>query len=121
MAGRASGHRPGAAVSGLKPHWRDALDGQRVQLELALARTDNQFRLPGITAEDHLCFMAGGPAGSESGGLPLRCYVPLGTRWWRVVSQAKGYGPGAPEEVHVVSGVARASRQLVVERIERRP
>lgn len=99
----------------------EGLEGQRVQLEVAIARVDNQYTLPGITAADHLAVMVGGPRGTDSGGLPMRCYVPLGTRTWRAVVQAKGYGPGAPEEVHVISGIARTRRQLVVERVERRP
>ena len=49
----------------------------------------------------------------------MRVYVLRGTRFERVFKQAKGYGPGRPEETHVVKGVAKTGRQMLVEAVER--
>jgi hypothetical protein len=96
------------------------LEGQRVELLVAIKSEDNQYLLPGVGAETHLAFQVGGPEGTDSGGLPLRCYVPRGTRVERAVKQAKGYGPGKPEQRHIVRGIAKANRQLLVEEVERK-
>lgn len=94
------------------------LDGQRVQLTIAVKSEDNQWKLSDIAKEQYAVWLIGGPEGTDSGGLPLRVYVKRGTRFARAFQQAKGYGPGKPEEVHVITGIARAGRQLVVEGIE---
>jgi hypothetical protein len=49
----------------------------------------------------------------------MQCYVKKGTRFERVMKQAKGYASGKPEEFHVLKGIARPNRQMVVEVIER--
>jgi hypothetical protein len=99
----------------------DAMAGQRVRIEVAIQRLDTMFQMPGVTAEDHVCFLAGGPDGPDSGGLPLRCYVRKGTRDTRVLQQAKGYATTRPEQRHVLCGVVGPRRQLLVESIERLP
>jgi len=91
---------------------------KRVAVRVAIGRTDNQYFLPGVTAASHQAFLAVSPDGVD-GGLPLRCYVLRGTRAERDVKRAKEYRGGTPEELHWLKGVARADRQLVVERIER--
>lgn len=98
----------------------DQLQGKRVELVVAIEREDNQFPLPGVSKETHTVFMVAGPEGSDSGGLPLRCYVVRGTRQERVVKQAKGFGPGKPEQTHVIRGIAQPNRQLLVEQVERK-
>jgi hypothetical protein len=100
---------------------RDAwekLAGKRVQLKVAISRTDTQYPLDDIKEADYQAFMVGGPEGSDS-GLPMRCYVKKGTRFERVVKQAKGYASGKPEEMHLIKGIARPNRQMVVESVER--
>jgi hypothetical protein len=96
------------------------LDGQRVELLVAIKSEDNQYLLPGVAKETHLVFQVGGPEGTDSGGLPLRCYILHGTRFERAVKQAKGYGPGKPEQRHVIRGIAKANRQMIVEEVERK-
>jgi hypothetical protein len=96
----------------------EQLAGKRVMIRVAIKSTDNQYLLPDVTGAEFLSFLVGGPEGSDS-GLPLRCYVKKGTRHERAVKQAKGYGTGKPEEFHVIKGIARPKRQLVVEVVER--
>lgn len=100
------------------PEWAK-LEGQRVELLVAIKTEDNQYLLAGVSAETHLAFQVGGPEGTDSGGLPMRCYVARGTRVERAVKQAKGYGPGKPEQRHLLRGIAKGNRQLLVEDIER--
>jgi hypothetical protein len=75
--------------------------------------------LDDVKKDDYLCFMATGPEGSESGGLPLRLYVKKGTRQERVVQQAKPYSSGPVEQTYTIKGVVRSNRQMVAEGIER--
>ena len=98
---------------------RDAwekLEGKRVSLKLVIQRTDNQYNLSDITKDEYLCFMATGPEGSNSEGLPLRLYVKKGTKPERVVRQAKDYSSGAVDEMYVIKGVVRTNRHRVVAR-----
>lgn len=60
-----------------------------------------------------------GPEGIDSGGLPMRAYVKRGTKWERVLQNAKSYSSGPPAQTYVVKGVGRTNRQLVVEAIDR--
>jgi hypothetical protein len=46
-------------------------------------------------------------------------FVKKGTRFERALKQAKGYGPGKPEELHVIKGVAKPNRTMIVEVIEK--
>ena len=59
------------------------------------------------------------PAQAYDGGLPMKCYIKLGTRYERVVKNRRDYGNGKPEESYVIKGVARENRQMVVEVVER--
>jgi len=105
------------SVARVRDAW-DAWAGKRGAIRVAIARTDNQYFLPGVTASSHQAFLAASPDGID-GGLPLRCYVLRGTRAERDVKRAKGYVSGRPEELHWIKGMVHADRQLVVERIER--
>ncbi len=94
------------------------LGDRRVQLEVAIQRDDNQFQLPGVTNQDYVCFMVTGAAGTDS-GLPMRCYVRKGTQTQRVFDQAKGFQTGKPLELHVIKGIAKERRQMIVEAAEK--
>ena len=96
----------------------DKLNGQRVQLKVAVKSADNQYLLPEVKKEERAVWQVGGPLGSDS-GLPMRVYVLRGTRHERVFNQAKGYASGKPEELHVIKGIAKPNRQMLVEVIER--
>ena len=100
-----------------KDAW-EKLAGKRVSLKVGIKTTDNQYPLEDVKEAEYQCFMVGGAEGSDS-GLPLRCYVKKGTRFERVMKQAKGYSSGKPEEMHVIKGIARPNRQMVVEGIEK--
>ncbi|MCC6810980.1 MAG: right-handed parallel beta-helix repeat-containing protein [Deltaproteobacteria bacterium] len=93
------------------------LDGKRVMIKIAIRSEDNQWQLDELKAS-HQVFTVGGPTGEES-GLPLRAYVKKGTKYERVLKNAKGYTTGKPEETHILKGIARGNRQLVAEVIER--
>ena len=94
-----------------------ALDGKRVAIKVAIQRTDNQWMLDDVKKEDYECFSVIGPEGMEGGGLPMRCYVKRGTSAERAMSNAKFCERGAPEQVYLLSGVARGRRTLVVESV----
>lgn len=95
------------------------LEGQRVMLVVAVKSSDNQWFLGDVPQAQHLVWAVGGPQGNGSPGLPLRVYVQRGTRFERVLRQAKGYGTGPAEETYWIKGIARGQRQLVVEAVER--
>lgn len=97
----------------------EKLEGKRVSLKLVIQRTDNQYNLSDVTKDEYLCFMATGPEGSNSEGLPLRLYVKKGTKPERVVRQAKDYSSGAVDELYVIKGVVRTNRQMIAEVVER--
>lgn len=88
--------------------------GKRVQLEVAIQRSDNQYRLADVGEADYACYLVGGRDGVDS-GLPLRCYVRRGTEAQRVFERAKGQGTGKATEMHVLRGVAHTGRQIVVD------
>jgi hypothetical protein len=95
------------------------LDGKRVKLTVAIKSGDNQWLLGDVKKETHSAWQVGGPLGTESGGLPMRVYVPAATRVERVFRNAKGYSSGAIAETHVIKGVVREKRMFVVEEVER--
>jgi hypothetical protein len=105
-------------VAKSKDPW-EKLSNKRVALKLVITRIDNQYMLDDIKKDDYLCFMAVGPEGSDSGGLPLRLYVKKGTKQERVVQQAKSYSTGPVEQMYMIKGVARGNRQMIAEVIER--
>jgi hypothetical protein len=95
------------------------LDGKRVMLKVAIKSGDAQWQLPDATKEAHSAWQVGGPEAGGSAGLPMRVYVPRGTRVERMFRQARGYTTGNATEIHVVKGIARRDRQMVVEAVER--
>ena len=101
-----------------KDAW-EKLSSKRVALKLVFARTDSQYMLDDVKKDDYLCFMAVGPEGSDSGGLPLRVYGKRGTKQERVVQNAKSYSSGPVEQMYVIKGVARSNRQMIAEVVER--
>lgn len=101
-----------------KDAW-EKLASKRVALKLVIQRTDNQYMLDDVKKEDYLCFMATGPDGTDSGGLPLRLYVKRGTKQERVVQQAKPYSSGPVEQTYSIKGLVRSNRQMIAEVIER--
>ncbi len=105
-------------VAKSKDEW-EKLKDKRVTLKVAIKAIDNQWMLEDIKKDEYECFLVGGPEGTDSGGLPLRCYVKKGTRFERAVKQAKGYTSGKPEETHIIKGIARTNRQIVVEVVEK--
>jgi hypothetical protein len=74
------------------------------------------FQLDDIRAQDYACYLFSSPDGS---GLPLRCYVRRGTKVQRAFEQAKGFATGKPTELHLLRGIAREQRQMVVEAVEK--
>ncbi|HEX7898562.1 MAG TPA: right-handed parallel beta-helix repeat-containing protein [Planctomycetota bacterium] len=100
------------------PEW-EKLDGKRVMLKVAIKSGDNQYLLPEVKKEERSAWQVSGPLGTDSGGLPMRVYVQRGTRHERVFNQAKGHGPGKPEETHIIKGVAKPNRQMLIEAVER--
>lgn len=105
-------------VAKSKDSW-EKLASKRVQLKLVITRIDNQYNLPEAPKDDYLCFMAIGPEGSDSPGLPLRLYVKKGTKPERVVQQAKTYSSGPVEQTYVIKGVVKTNRQMIAELVER--
>lgn len=91
-----------------------ALDGKRVALKVGVQRVDNQFKLDDIKKEDYDCYVLCSPTGLD-GGLPMHCYVKRGTLAERGLRTAKMAERGSPDQLYLVSGVARANRTLVVE------
>ncbi|MFO0983732.1 MAG: right-handed parallel beta-helix repeat-containing protein [Planctomycetota bacterium] len=97
----------------------DKLDKKRVALKVSFYRIDNQYQLNDISKEQYTCFLVAGPGGTDDGGLPLKCYVKKGTRFERVVNNAKDPGTAKPEEAYIIKGLARENRNMVVEMVER--
>lgn len=94
------------------------LDGQRVWLKVAIKAEDNQYQLEGVDKAVLAAWQVSGPLGIDS-GLPMRVYVTRGTRHERAFRQAKGFQSGKPEEFHILKGIARANRQMIVEVVEK--
>jgi len=87
-------------------------------LKIAIKGIDNQWFLDDVKKDEYECFLVTGP--ENDGGLPMRCYVKRGTRFERAVKQAKGVPTSSrPEETHILRGVARTRRQMVVEVVEK--
>jgi hypothetical protein len=97
----------------------NALDGQRIALKTVIERPDNQWNLDDIKQEKFSVWEVGGPQGADSPGLPIRVYVPLGTRNQRMFEKAKNYSSGPVDETYTLKGIARTSHQLVVESVEK--
>jgi hypothetical protein len=95
----------------------DALGKKRVSLKIAIKPPDNNYQLDDIKKEEYQAFKV--MSVDDSGGLPMYCYVKKGTRFERVMKNAKDFGNGKPEETYVIKGVARENRCMVVEVIER--
>jgi hypothetical protein len=94
------------------------LEGKRVMLKVAIKSDDNQYLLPEVKKEERSAWQVAAPPGQE-GGLPMRVYVARGTRHERTFRQAKGFQTGKPEETHLIKGVAKGNRQMLVEAVER--
>jgi len=95
------------------------LDGKRVAMKIAVGRSENSWPLADAPKEKFSAWMVGGPEGSNSPGLPMRVFVPLGTRTERTFSNAKTYTSNTVDETYVVKGIARENRQMVVESAEK--
>jgi hypothetical protein len=91
-----------------------ALDGQRVAIKVGVQSANNNFQLEDIKKEDYDCYSIIGPEGID-GGLPMNCYVKRGSSAERVLRTAKMSDRGVPDQLYLVSGVARGKRTLVVE------
>lgn len=91
-----------------------ALDGQRVAIKVGVQSANSNFQLDDIKKEDYDCYSIIGPEGID-GGLPMNCYVKRGSSAERVLRTAKMSDRGAPDQLYVLSGVARGKRTLVVE------
>jgi len=94
-----------------------ALEKKRVMLKIAVKPIDNQYQLDDIKKDEYTAFQVSSV--DDSGGLPMRCYVKKGTRYERVVKNARDFGTGKPEETYLIKGIARENRSMVVEVIER--
>jgi len=97
----------------------DKLGNKRVSLKVSLRGIDNQYQLEEITEAQYAAFQVHGPEGTDSGGLPMRCYVKKGTKYERIVKNAKDSSRGKPEETYIIKGIARQNRNMVVEVVER--
>ncbi|MFN0138250.1 MAG: right-handed parallel beta-helix repeat-containing protein [Phycisphaerae bacterium] len=93
-----------------------ALDGKRVAIKVGVERVDNSFKLDDIKKEEYDCYVLCSPT-SLDGGLPMHCYVKRGTTAERGLRTAKMAPRGAPDQLYLVSGIARANRTMVVEAI----
>jgi len=101
-----------------RPKW-DALKDKRVSLKVSMRPIDNQYQLEDVTEAQYTAFQVHGPDGTDSGGLPMRCYIKKGTKYERVVKNAKDATRGKPEETYIIKGIARQNRNMVVEIVER--
>jgi len=97
----------------------DGLANKRVSLKVSIRPIDNQYQLDDIKEAEYQAFQVHGPEGTDSGGLPMRCYVRKGTKYERLVKNAKDSTRGKPEETFVIKGIARQNRNMVVEAVER--
>ena len=97
----------------------DAMDGKHVAMKVVIRDPDNQYQLDDIKTGEYQAFTICGPEGIDSGGLPMRAYVKRGTKWERVLQNAKSYSSGPPAQTYIVKGVVRTNRQLVIEAMER--
>ncbi len=95
-----------------------ALDGTRVKITVGVQRVDHSYKLDDIKKEEYDAFILCSPQGLD-GGLPMSGYVKRGTAAERGLRTAKMAERGAPDQLYVVSGIARANRTIVVEAITR--
>jgi hypothetical protein len=95
----------------------DKVANKRVALKIAIRGTENVHKLDEVTKEEYHCFMVMSP--DDSDGLPMRCYVKRGTKYERVMRNAKWVTTGKPEETYIIKGIARQNRNMVVEAVER--
>lgn len=93
-----------------------ALDGKRVAIKVGIQRVDSSFKLDDVKKEEYDCYQIIGPEGFD-GGLPMNCYVKRGSAAERGLRTAKMSDRGAPDQLYVLSGVARQNRTLVVEAV----
>lgn len=93
-----------------------ALDGKRVKITVGVQRADNSFKLDDVKKEEYDAYILCSPQGLD-GGLPMSGYVKRGTTAERGLRTAKMAERGAPDQLYVVSGIARANRTIVVEAI----
>ncbi|MFO1076946.1 MAG: right-handed parallel beta-helix repeat-containing protein [Planctomycetota bacterium] len=93
-----------------------ALDGKRVAITVGIERVDNSFKLDDIKKDEYEAFILCSPQGLD-GGLPMSGYAKRGTTAERGLSNAKMAERGAPDQLYVISGVARANRTIVVEKV----
>jgi hypothetical protein len=105
-------------VAASRDSW-EKLNGKRVSLKVVINRTDNDYQLPEASKADYTAFMACGPEGNDSPGLPMRFYVKKGTKHERVLNNAKSYSSGPVEQTYIIKGVAKGNRQMIAESIER--
>jgi hypothetical protein len=98
----------------------NALADKRVALTVSIKGLSTSYPLADIKAEEYRAFEVSGPEGIDSGGLPMRCFLKKGTRFERVLNNAKDAGNAPrPEETYVIRGIARTGRQMLVEELER--
>jgi len=96
-----------------------ALDGKRVTMKIVIRDAGNSYLLDDVKKDEFADFTIYGPLGDESGGLPMHVYVKRGTKHERLMTGAKSYRSGDPEQTYIVRGVARTNRCLLIESIER--
>jgi hypothetical protein len=94
------------------------LDGQRVAITVGIQRANNNYQLADVKADEYDCWSVCGPEGSDS-GLPMNVYVKRGGPADRAMKTARTSERGKPDQLYVLSGVARANRTLVVESVAR--
>jgi hypothetical protein len=97
----------------------DALANKRVSLKVSFRPPGNNYLLGDIKEAQYLSFQVHGTEGTDSGGLPMYCYVKKGTRFERLVKNARDSSRGKPEELYVIKGIARENRNMVIEAVER--
>ena len=93
-----------------------ALDGKRVSIKVGIQSTNNNYQLDDIKKEEYDCYSICSPEGSD-GGLPMNCYVKRGGPADRAMRTARMSPRGVPDQLYVLSGVARQNRTLVVEAV----
>ena len=78
----------------------------------------NNFKLEDIKKEEYDAYYLCSPEGLD-GGLPMLGYVKRGTAAERGLRTAKIASRGAPDQLYLVSGVARKDRILIVESVSK--
>ena len=95
-----------------------ALDGKRVAIKVGVQRPDNSYKLDDVKKEEYDAYILCSPQGLD-GGLPMSSYVKKGTAAERGLRTAKMAERGAPDQLYLVCGIARANRTIVVEKISK--